>query len=42
MISLPQDDIPVDMWLHVATDALARYVAGDDGICGWCENENKQ
>ena len=21
-------DIPVDMWLHVATDALARYVAG--------------
>ena len=21
-------DIPADMWLHVATDALARYVAG--------------
>ena len=23
-----KDDLPVDMWLHVATDALARYVAG--------------
>lgn len=21
-------DIPADMWLHVATDALARYAAG--------------
>ncbi len=21
---------------------LARAPAGDDGICGWCENENKQ
>jgi hypothetical protein len=21
-------EIPADMWLHVATDALARYVAG--------------
>ena len=28
MTNLPQDDLPVDMWLHVATDALARYVAG--------------
>ena len=23
-----KDDLPADMWLHVATDALARYVAG--------------
>ena len=23
-----KDDLPVDMWLHVASDALARYVAG--------------
>lgn len=23
-----QREIPADMWLHVATDALARYVAG--------------
>ena len=23
-----KDDLPVDMWLHVATDALARYVSG--------------
>ena len=25
-------DIPTDMWLHVATDALARYVAGGGAI----------
>lgn len=25
-------EIPADMWLHVATDALARYVAGDGAI----------
>ena len=23
-----KDDLPADMWLHVASDALARYVAG--------------
>ena len=23
-----KDDLPADMWLHVATDALARYAAG--------------
>ena len=23
-----KDDMPADMWLHVASDALARYVAG--------------
>ena len=28
MTNLPQDDLPADMWLHVATDALARYAAG--------------
>lgn len=29
-------EIPTDMWLHVATDALARYVAGggDANISG--------
>ena len=23
-----RDDIPAEMWLHVATDALSRYAAG--------------
>ncbi len=30
MINLPQDDLPADMWLHVATDALARYITADE------------
>ena len=27
-----KDDIPADMWLRVATDALARYVAGGGNL----------
>jgi hypothetical protein len=26
------DDFPADMWLMVATDALARYAAGGGGV----------
>ena len=25
-------DVPVDMWLHVATAALSRYAAGGGGV----------
>lgn len=25
-------DMPADMWLHVATDALARYIAGGGSV----------
>lgn len=36
--------IPVDMWLHVATDALARYAAGGGklAIMEVSYNENDQ
>ena len=33
-----KDDLPADMWLHVATDALARYVAGGGNLSIFIED----
>ena len=41
MTNLPQDDLPADMWLHVATDALGRFASGGtDLIVFMAEDEH--